>query len=334
MANHQPKRSEKFDPIEDGDDSDTIRMGSSKFWDAMGSPAVSHDFKISDSTLSSTYINYPACLEFNITRLVKDRESTCKSSPHGSGNGPETIASALLTYEEFESLRDSDKLQYFDKMTVALARWVNFEKSCPRIDEFVLRHYDNNNRLLSDEVSLSVEENIKQKWGLPNGPSIDLVLRRPCRIGSNLVRWSDNDLRWNSADMRFDLKSYCVSHLHAPLEQDDFERWLHQYGFFYHITSSQLLYRLNILASKLGDATGDDDKCPWNMTDEYKCSWDISIQHTDNVSTLRFWDSKGRARAQFSGLGETQVDALELINFVTGFGFFHTYDNLIAGTVA
>jgi hypothetical protein len=46
------------------------------------------------------------------------------------------------------------------------------------------------------------------------------------------------------------------------------------------------------------------------------------------------WDSKGRAKAEFSGLKEAKGDALEFINFVTRFKFPHTYDGVILGTVA
>jgi hypothetical protein len=84
------------------------------------------------------------------------------------------------------------------------------------------------------------------------------------------------------------------------------------------------LYRLNILAGGLKEVE----------TDLYKSSWDMTFHHLDGVSILRMWDSKGRAKAKFSGLKEAEGDALEFINFVTRFKFPHTYDGVISGTAA
>ena len=43
---------------------------------------------------------------------------------------------------------------------------------------------------------------------------------------------------------------------------------------------------------------------------------------------------KGGARAVFDGLKKSQADALEFVNVLTGFKFPHTYDRVMAGTVA
>lgn len=102
------------------------------------------------------------------------------------------------------------------------------------------------------------------------------------------------------------------------------ERSIRQRGFYNHISSPLLLYRLNILAGELKEVTSD----------HYKNSWDMTFHHLDGASTLRLWDSKGRARAVFSGLKEAQGDALEFINFLTRFKFPHTYYGVISGTVA
>jgi hypothetical protein len=61
---------------------------------------------------------------------------------------------------------------------------------------------------------------------------------------------------------------------------------------------------------------------------------DMTFHHTDNISALRLWDSKGGARAVFSGLKKSQDNALGFVNFLTAFKFPHTYDSVIAGTVA
>jgi hypothetical protein len=84
------------------------------------------------------------------------------------------------------------------------------------------------------------------------------------------------------------------------------------------------LYRLNILAGEFKEVESD---C-------YKASWDMTFRYRDGVSILRMWDSKGRAKAEFSGLKEVEGDALEFINFVTRFKFLYTYDGVISGTVA
>lgn len=189
----------------------------------------------------------------------------------------------------------------------------------------IFQHYTVNNRLspAEQEAAYSLQEHIERRWSLSKIPSPEPEARHAPRNMSEQTRWYDDDLRWNSVDSRFEFE-----HTQGPQPShqslDDFEKSIHQRGFYKHISSALLLYRLVILAGELKEAESD----------HYKSSWDITFHHLGSAGTLRLWDSKGRARAVFSGLKEAEGDALELINCVTRFKFPHTYDGVISGTVA
>ena len=196
----------------------------------------------------------------------------------------------------------------------------------------MFQHYDNNNYLSCDEPGLSIQDNIKQRWRIREALSPNSTSRHEYGKTGSLLCWYDDYLRWNSANMRFELKPCRFSPIHFLIEKVDSEFRLR--GFLYHISSSLLLYRLTILTGELGETTDSQAGCPWEITDGYKSSWDIPLRHIDSVSTLRFYDYKGQARACFYGSEEAQNDAVELINLLTSFSFPYTYDGIMARTVA
>jgi hypothetical protein len=231
----------------------------------------------------------------------------------------------LLSYGNFKCLGDSDQEEYFNRMTGVSRTWKDFETSCPRIDKMVFKHYEANNRLTAAEreAAYSLQELIERKWRLTKTPLPEPKARHALRNMSKTTRWYDDDLRWNSVHSRFEFEqTRGPQPSHRSL--DDFERSIRQHGFYKHISSALLLYRLNILAGEFKEVESD----------RYKSSWDMTFHHLDGASILRMWDSKGRAKAVFSGLKEVEGDALEFINFVTRFKFPHTYDGVISGTAA
>lgn len=137
-----------------------------------------------------------------------------------------------------------------------------------------------------------------------------------------VFNWYDDKIWWNSVESQFEFGR--GPQLHYRYMPSGLDKALHQYGFFYHISSALLWYRLTILTGEAKYVT----------TDDYKSSWDMEFCHIDGISTLRLWDCKGGARAEFDGLKKSQADALGFVNLLTRFKFPHTYDRVIAGTVA
>jgi len=196
----------------------------------------------------------------------------------------------LLSHEDFRLLSPFNQQEYFNKISEALHHWQNFGDSCPRIDKFILSHYDKDNRLttIEQETAARIQENFEQKWALDGVPLTDSALACEARSASESVSWLDDDLRWNAVSSQFELESTRNSRLCYHYDIDSYMR---QHGLAYHISSPLLLYRINLLTGNLKGIT----------TDRYKCSWDITFRHLETRSTLRFWDSKGGVRASFSG---------------------------------
>jgi hypothetical protein len=228
---------------------------------------------------------------------------------------PVVDGSQLLSYESFKCLEEPAQKKYFDDIFEVLSDWETFKKSCPRIDMMVHEHYASENRLSSDEQDATdaVQKGLNLKWGFAKKPARRKISPRM----NERTRWVDDELRWNLDKSKFEIEQRGRFRSMPDTE-------LRQYGFYNHISSSLLWYRLTIF---IGEPQIVD-------TDGYKSSWDIKFHHTDSTSTLRLWDSKGSARAVFEGLKDSQDDALEFVNFLTTFKFPHTYDNVIAGTVA
>jgi hypothetical protein len=210
-------------------------------------------------------------------------------------------------------------------MVRGFTTWEAFENSCPRIDWMALKHYEINNRLTLAErkAACSLQEHTKQKWSLSKITISEPDSGHESRNMSEQIRWYNDNLRWNSVNSHFEFEDPQSSQpTHQPF--DDFRRSIRLRGLYNHISCSLLLYCLNILAGEIKDLGSG----------HYKNSWDLTFHHLDGASILRLWDSKGGARALFSGLKQAEADALEFINFVTRFKFHHSYDGVISGTVA
>ncbi|KAJ5100968.1 hypothetical protein N7456_007020 [Penicillium angulare] len=211
MPYYNEENLDESDPICEIDDAKTIQMDSPEFWKAVHNfdlPAIPDTVKLSESTSPTTFTRYSACRDFDITRLFQDPEFNARQSENGSNDNSVIVESEFLTYEAFESLQDSHKMRYFDKLTAASTSWALFEKSCPRLDKFVFQHYDNNNYLSWNELSLSLQDNVKQRWSLSETPSPNLASRHEYGNTGSLVHWYDDELRWDSANMRYELKRY------------------------------------------------------------------------------------------------------------------------------
>ncbi len=73
---------------------------------------------------------------------------------------------------------------------------------------------------------------------------------------SEQTRWYDDDLRWNSVNLQFELEhTQRTQSSHQSL--DDLARSIRQRGFYNHVSSPLLLYRLNILVGELKEVTSD-----------------------------------------------------------------------------
>ena len=187
----------------------------------------------------------------------------------------ETGTSHNLSYEEFKGLGDSAQKQYFDDMRKALRDWRSLKESCPRIDMMALQHYDKDNRLSLDEQKAAdvLQKDLKQKWNLSKEPPVNSASGRARPEMSKKISWYDDELQWNSVKSQFELarnRQRCRRYI-----PDD--KSLRQYGFFDHISSSLLWYRLTILTGEPKNVT----------TDNYKSSWDMKFYHMDGVSTFR-----------------------------------------------
>jgi hypothetical protein len=103
-----------------------------------------------------------------------------------------------------------------------------------------------------------------------------------------------------------------------------FGRSRRQTYFWYQISSQLLFYRLTVtfgMPPPLG-------------TDGYKSCWTICLRHCHDGSKLEFYDYKGAAEVRFFGSDDASEEALKLINFLVGMRCLHTYDGIVAGTVA
>lgn len=57
----------------------------------------------------------------------------------------------LLSCKDFSLLSPFNQQQYLKEISEALHHWQDFGNSCPRIDKFILLHYDNDNPLTATE---------------------------------------------------------------------------------------------------------------------------------------------------------------------------------------
>ena len=104
-----------------------------------------------------------------------------------------------------------------------------------------------------------MQVHIEQKWSLSKIPSPKPEARHAPRSMSEQTRWSDDYLRWNSVDSRFEFE-YTQGRQPSHQSLDDFEMSIRQRGFYKHISSALLLYRLGILAREVKEVKSDHYK--------------------------------------------------------------------------
>lgn len=94
---------------------------------------------------------------------------------------------------------------------------------------------------------------------------------------------------------------------------------------FYAQISSQLFYYR---------VTATFGMPPAREVDGYKVCWETELEHASGNSVLSLYDYKGSASLQFHGSPAASKDALALVNFLLSMKCLHTYDGIVAGTVA
>ena len=117
------------------------------------------------------------------------------------------------------------------------------------------------------------------------------------------------------------------------LEEELFERmkkpgWKRGQGapFTKRISSQLLLYRIVVMFDMISPESE-------GYADWYKSWWDM-LAHADGESRLSFFDYKGWGSLYFKGTEEGSRDAMELLDFLTEREIPHSYDGILAGTVA
>lgn len=97
-------------------------------------------------------------------------------------------------------------------------------------------------------------------------------------------------------------------------------------GLSYQISSQLLLYRL----------TATFGMPPPRETDRYKSCWDCAIKFDDDDddSVGRIMDWKGTISLSFEGTITASKEFVKLINYIVGYKCLHSYDGIVAGTVA
>ena len=136
--------------------------------------------------------------------------------------------------------------------------------------------------------------------------------------------WTDDSVYWSCTELSFEPPTLNLE-LKDRKTLWDLRSGTNSPGYFSERISSQLLqYRLTVMFGMMSPIE----------TDEYKCCWGAYLLHKDGRSVLVLDEHKGAASGHFSGSPEASVDALGLLNFLCGNNIPHSYDGILAGTVA
>ena len=167
---------------------------------------ISYNVHLNTMNSSST-LNFKRSPEPWTEGGVKHLRDRVRSSS-AIDNVSATNTSQVLSYEEFKGLGDSAQKQYFDDLSKSLGGWKSFKKSCPRIDQEILQHYDKDNRLSLDEQEAAdaLQEDLTKKWNLSKEPSADPASGHKRSEISEKTHWYDNELRWNSIKSQFEFE--------------------------------------------------------------------------------------------------------------------------------
>ncbi|MCJ1309052.1 hypothetical protein MMC25_002707 [Agyrium rufum] len=136
---------------------------------------------------------------------------------------------------------------------------------------------------------------------------------------------SDDHVHWGAFDLMYKLPDSDLRVV-SRAEQTQAGYTFHdENGLFYNRISSQLLqYRVTVVFGMI----------PQDESDGYKCQWLAELIYKDGKSRLRLDEHKGSANVHFTGTAEASTEAVRFLNFLTGNNIPHTYDGILAGTVA
>jgi hypothetical protein len=259
------------------------------------------------------------------TELLKVDSTTVPSQPTLQALC-EQKALELDLESDFESLEPRLQHLLFNKVRAENTRlreieqkWERLTQFCPILDTQI---YLRSNRELNEEDDTVADEErvLTELWYYKDADDGN-EHERTARASSPIPKsWNSSDLVSESPNEElgiFVLSDPSTRYSRNPPERGHRDLWE-------RISSQLLFYRL---AATFGMP-------PPVETDGYKSCWEITLQHRDDSSTLEFYDYKGAAKARFFGSDDASEDALKLINFLVGMECLHTYDGIVAGTIA
>ena len=129
---------------------------------------------------------------------------------------------------------------------------------------------------------------------------------------------------YSSSDLVFDEKEgkFMVKDRYRAILESGRFTWLPTLSD--RISSQLLLYRTTVIFGMP----------PPEEADRYKCCWTLTLQHSSGDGTLELDEHKGSPGARFFGSKAASDDALDLLNLLAHVRMPHTYDGIVAGTIA
>ncbi|KAL9117936.1 MAG: hypothetical protein Q9187_005523 [Circinaria calcarea] len=253
------------------------------------------------------------------------------------------ILDSSFTASDFAALEPRLQEILFSKLRTETTRlreiekkWCRLTRSCPRVDTKI--HLDHNRIEYGDpddeEDDCILREGFLAKWsylGEDNnesqaGADAAWYAGRAEANEDHLSRGTKNhpNIHWHHSDLICEpSESGLGLYVHRPSTPRSFySKWSN--SFWFRISSQLLLYRLTVTFGMP----------PPKETDGYKSCWEIELVHCDGASVLEFGEHKGAASARFRGTTDASDDALKLLNFLVGINCPHTYDGIVAGTIA
>jgi hypothetical protein len=258
--------------------------------------------------------------------LLKVDNTTVPSQPTLQALCEQT-ALELDLESDFESLEPRLQHLLFNKVRAENTRlrgieqkWERLTRFCPSLDAQI--YLRSNRQVHEEDETVADEENrvFTELWhyeDADNGNEQERAARASSPISKS---WQSSELVSESPDE--ELGIFVLSD--PSTRYSRFSPGSGRRDIWNRISSQLLFYRL----------TTTFGMPPPAETDGYKVCWEINLRHRDGSSTLEFYDYKGAASASFSGSDDASEDALKLVNFLVGMECFHTYDGIVAGTVA
>ena len=210
---------------------------------------------------------------------------------------------------DFEGLEPRLQRLLFAKLRAEVVRlhgieqsWSFYKRDCPRADR-QLYTWAGRDRLGEDEEDEKLQ--FQEKWSYTADTQ---------ESGRRYT------IDWSAWDLAVEDPTSDQSRL--VLKKD---RKLNFDASFTRTISSQLLYyRITAVFGMM----------PQSVSDEYKCCWTTDLWWEGGKGRLGLDEHKGAAGAFFHGTEEGSVEALKLLNFLVGDKIPHSYDGILAGTIA